>query len=74
MLNGTIIRRVEKDENFLMLLFKFGEKKYGRTYTGSQYRNYPDWKDLKVGDLVGGLQWKDEKLGIIDADSPVHLV
>jgi hypothetical protein len=42
-------------------------------YTGKQYRNYEVWSQFKVGDCVDGLEWRDEKKKLINADSPVHL-
>jgi len=65
--------RVSDSKGFITLLFKLESGKYGRTYTGEQYRNYAVWSQFKIGDWVEGLQWKDEKKGLLDADSPAHL-
>lgn len=71
-MKGKLIH-ITPSGDFITLLFKLGDKKYGRTYTGEEYRNYAIWRQLKIGDEVNGLQWKNEKRGLIDADSPVHL-
>jgi hypothetical protein len=71
-MKGQLIR-ITPSKAFVALLFKLGEKTYGLTYTGEQYRNYPVWSQFRIGDWVDGLKWKDEKKRIIDADSPVHL-
>ena len=72
-LSGVLVRITESDRGFVTLLFKLETGIYGLTYTGEKYRNYHAWKQLKIGDEVEGLRWKDEKKKIIDADSPVHL-
>lgn len=71
-MRGKLIR-ITPSGDFITLLFKLGEKKYGRTYTGKRYRNYSIWSQFKIGDEVDGLRWKDERRQIIDADSPAHL-
>jgi len=72
-MKGTV-KRITPFGDLIMYLFRLETGKYGRTYTGKKYRNYAAWKDLKVDDLIDGLQWKDEKRGIIDADSPMYIV
>jgi hypothetical protein len=72
-LMGVVVRITQSERKFVTLLLKLEIGAYGLTYTGEMYRNYHAWKQLKIGDEVRGLQWKDEKKKIIDADSPVHL-
>ena len=72
-MEGQIIRVVDVRDGVMYLVW-FGGSKYGRTYTGEKYRNFDNWKDLKVGDKIGGLIWKDEDGGLVDGDSSVHLV
>lgn len=72
-MNGKIIRIAEFGITAMYLIWLKDSKIYGRTYTGEGYRNFINWKDLKVGDSIDGLQWKDEKKKILDADSPVHI-
>jgi hypothetical protein len=62
---------VGKVKMYLIWLEEFGV--FGRTYSGSIYRNYDYWRDLKIGDWVVGLEWKDKKKAILDADSPIQL-
>jgi len=73
-MEGKVIRIVEgeKFNTFLIWLKESGV--CGRTYTGATYRNWESWRDIKVGDYIGGLAWKDEERKILDADSPVHLI
>ena len=72
-MEGKVIR-ITRVPNGIMILIWFGGKEYGRTYTGENFRNYALWSDLKVGDQVDGLVWKDMEKGIVDADSPVHVL
>ena len=72
-MNGEL-RRVTNGGRFQCLLIKFENGKWGRTYTGEDFRNFDLWRDFKVGDHITGLKWKDEKKGILDADSPVALI
>ena len=71
-MNGIIKRITNIGESIMYLIWTKSEG-HGRTYTGEKYRNYANWKDLRVGDHVNGLKWKDKKRGIIDGDSPVEL-
>ncbi|OHA25011.1 MAG: hypothetical protein A3C79_03445 [Candidatus Taylorbacteria bacterium RIFCSPHIGHO2_02_FULL_45_28] len=71
-MTGKLIRIVRCD-NGVMYLFWLGEKNYGRTYTGEGYRNYINWKDLKIEDQVDGLLWKNKDRKLLDGDSPVHI-
>lgn len=59
---------------FVMVFLKLEGEKSAHTFTGEQYRNYAIWSDFKVGDWIDGLEWRDEKKRLIDADSPAHLV
>ena len=65
---------ISSSENFINIFFKFDNGKSAHTFTGKQYRNYAIWKQFKVGDCVEGLNWKNEKKKLVDADSPVYLV
>ncbi|OHB14698.1 MAG: hypothetical protein A2431_00625 [Candidatus Zambryskibacteria bacterium RIFOXYC1_FULL_39_10] len=67
------IIRITDSDRFITFLFWLEGKNYPLMYTGKQYRNYEIWSQFKVGDWVEGLEWKDEKKKLIDADSPVHL-
>ena len=72
-MEGKIIRVTPVNDGVMFLVW-FEGKKYGRTYTGEKYRNFDNWRDLKVGDKIGGLVWKDERRGLIDGDSNAHLL
>ena len=67
------IIRITDSGAFITYLFWLEEKAYPLMYTGKQYRNYSVWSQFKVGDWVEGLEWKDEKKKLINADSPVHM-
>ena len=70
---GKIIRVVE-DDNFTTYLIWLKELNIcARTYSGKGYRNYNNWRDLKIGDFIDGLEWKDDKRKLLDADSLIHL-
>lgn len=71
-MKGKLIR-ITNSKGFITLLFKLEGGKYGRTYTGRQYRNYAIWHQFMKDDWVEGLLWIDEKKGLLDGDSPVHL-
>lgn len=72
-MEGKINRIIESGKLITIIIWlKTGE--YGRTYTGTMYRNYEIWKDLKVGDHITGLAWKDKVRKIIDGDSPVSVL
>lgn len=71
---AKVVRVTPVKNDVIMLLLKTENGKYGRTYTGPKYRNYVHWSDLKIGDDVEGIDWKDEDGGIINADSPVHII
>ena len=70
MINGTI-KKITEVKGGVMYLAHIDGEGYGRTYSGERYRNYDNWKDLRVGDRVGGLRWKDKEKNLIDADSPI---
>ena len=70
---GKIIRVVESGKFKTILIWLEEVGSCGRTYTGEKYRNYHTWEQFKVGDWVEGLEWKDEKKKLLDADSPVHI-
>lgn len=71
-MKGTV-RKITTFGDTVMYLIRLEDGKYGRTYTGHKYRNYVNWKDLKIGDHVEGLAWKNKERGLIDADAPVHI-
>lgn len=60
-----------KSKMYLIWLEEIGG--FGRTYTGPTYRNYDYWKELKIGDWIEGLVWKDEGRKILDADSHIFV-
>ncbi len=68
------INRIIESGKFITLIIWLKTGEYGRTYTGTMYRNYEIWKDLKVGDHISGLNWKDKARKIIDADSPIIIL
>lgn len=72
------VRRIIPSGEFITYIVRVHvsdtESLTGRTYTGETFRNYAFWRELKVGDWVEGIRWKDKKRGIIDADSPVHVI
>ncbi len=67
------LNRITDGAKFTTYLFKLSDGSFGRVYTAPNYRNYHNWKDLRIGDLVSGLVWYDEVKGIINGDSPVHI-
>ena len=46
----------------------------GKTYIVDGHRNYKNWERIKVGDRLGNLEWFDEEMKIIDADSNVSIL
>jgi hypothetical protein len=73
-MKGKIVRIVPSG-NFVTIIIRLEEAgKCGRTYTGKNFRNFAMWGELKIGDLVDGLRWLNGDKGIIDGDSPVHLI
>lgn len=71
-IDGCLIR-ITDGEKFTTYLFKLAHGGVGRVFTGSRYRNFYNWRDLKIGDMVSGLVWYDETKGTLNGDSPVHL-
>ncbi len=71
-MKGQIVG-INPSGKFTMIFFKLENGKSAHTFTGEQYRNFAVWSQFKVGDCVDGLEWRDEKKKLIDADSPVHL-
>ena len=52
-----------------------GEVRKATTYLVMEYDNYEHWKDKLVeGNILGGLEFSPYKSGLINPDSPVHLV
>lgn len=70
---GEVVRITNSKRGFVTILVRLADDSYGITYTGEQFRNYPVWGQLRIGDVVQGLKWKNRQRRIIDADSPVHL-
>lgn len=66
------LHRITDSSRFTTYLFKLPDGSFGRIYTSPKYRNFHNWKDLRIGDLVSGLLWFDETKGVLDGDSPVH--
>lgn len=67
-----LLHRITEGNRFTTFLFKLSDGSYGRVYTGPSYRNFHNWRDIQIGELVSGLVWYDEVRGILDGDSPVH--
>ncbi len=67
-----LLNRITEGGKFTTYLFQLPDGSFGRVYTGKSYRNYHNWRDIQIGELVSGLVWYDEIKGIIDGDSPVH--
>lgn len=63
---------VGKVKMYLIWLEEIGV--FARTYSGSSYRNYDYWKELKIGDWAEGLDWKDEGRKILNADSHSSII
>ena len=68
-----LLHRITESGQFTTYLFKLSDGSYGRVYTGRSYRNFHNWRDIQVGDLVSGLIWHNEVKKIIDGDSPLHI-
>ncbi len=71
-IDGCLIRITDSGK-FTTYLFRLADGGVGRVFTGQNYRNFHNWKDLNIGDVVSGLVWYDEMKGILNGDSPVHL-
>lgn len=71
-MKGKIVR-ITDSSKFTTFLFWLEDGVYPLMYTGKQFRNYSVWSQFKVGDWVDGLEWRDEKRKLINADSPVHI-
>lgn len=71
---GQIKRIVQSGEFITYIILLDDNDCCVRTYTGKQYRNYAYWKDLRIGDRIGGIKWKYQEKEIVDADSPVYLL
>lgn len=72
-INAEIVG-ISPSGNFINIFFRLDNGKSSHTFTGKQYRNYAIWSQFKVGDRVGGLNWKNEKKRLIDADSHAYLI
>ena len=70
--NGRV-HNITRHGDLLIVLFKLPNGRYPRTYTSPKYRNYHHWTSLCDGDEVAGLQWFNEKKGLVNADSPIHI-
>ncbi len=70
-MEGQIKFRREIKKNLTLFKLKLQNGDSATSYVVSGFRNEAVWADLKIGDYVEGLKWKDQSKGIIDADSPV---
>ena len=73
-MEGQIKRIIPSGEFVTYIIWIKEDEVTGRTYSGRQFRNYSYWKELKVGDWVGGLRWQNKEKAIIDGDSPVYFL
>jgi len=73
-MDGQIKRIIPSGEFVTFIIQVKDVRSCSRTFTGQKYRNFAYWRDLKVGDCIAGVQWKNEQKGIVDADSPVYLL
>lgn len=67
----TFKKQIKKDLTLFKIKLQNGDN--ATSYVVNGFRNEALWAELRIGDYVVGLKWKDESRGIIDADSPVHL-
>ncbi len=70
-MEGKITFKKQIRSNLTLFKFKLPNGDNATSYIVGGFRNEALWTDLKIGDLVEGLRWKDEAKGIIDADSPI---
>lgn len=70
-MTGEIIKKISSKKliTFIINLDKGGNP---RAHIVPAFRNAVNWIDLEPGDRLAGLEWKSEKDGIIDGDSPVE--
>ncbi|GEM_PF-2894961 len=59
-------------KNYLLITIKLENSDSGKTYVVKGFKNEPHWRQLKIGDRIGGLVWFNEKKKIISADSPIY--
>jgi len=68
------IVRIVSSGCFVTYILRLENGESGRLYTGNGFRNYSNWKGLKVGDRIEGLRWKSEEKRILDADSFIKVL
>lgn len=73
-MEGIITFKKQIKTNLTLFKFKLSNGDNATSYIVKNFRNEALWIDLKVGDHVDGLKWKDESKGIINADSPVSRI
>lgn len=74
-MKGTIIKIKKdnfKDGKGYWVFCKMEDGKSARAYLIESFGNFKNWQPyLRVGQVLEGLVWKNEKERIIDADSPL---
>lgn len=70
-MEGIITFKKQIKSNLILFKFKLQNGDNATSYVVNGFRNEALWSDLKIGDHVDGLKWKDEAKGIINADSPI---
>lgn len=63
--------------SFIRITFTLFGGKWAKTDVCPNFRNYKNWKPViekGVGTKVTGLNWRNEKAGEINADSPVMIL
>ncbi len=70
-MEGIITFKKQIRSNLILFKFKLQNGDNATSYVVNGFRNEALWSDLKIGDHVDGLKWKDEVKGIINADSPI---
>jgi hypothetical protein len=70
-MEGIITFKKQIKSNLILFKFKLQNGDNATSYVVNGFRNEALWSDLKIGDHVDGLKWKDEVKGIINADSPI---
>lgn len=70
-MEGIITFKKQIKSNLVLFKFKLQNGDNATSYVVNGFRNEALWADLKIGDHVDGLKWKDEAKGIINADSPI---
>lgn len=75
---GPFIKSKKNGSYYRIVTFKLVDYEFwlqSKVYLDRECRNYKNWEPfLAEGNILAGLMWKDKSRGLIDADSPVHLV